>query len=129
MQKANKTKNIAFTDTIGVAKEYTPKPASKFIPQWYKDMEPSFPKEKKPSSLLTIKKCIPVLDAITAGYIIVSPCDVYVSLKNNEPNYDSAIPNMIGFHPRKQGYKHPNAMDFPFPKWMNPWAIKDLIPS
>jgi hypothetical protein len=61
---------------------------------------------------------------MTAGYIIVSPCDVYVSLKNNEPHYESAIPNAIQFHPRKQAHKHPNVMEFQFPKWINPWGIK-----
>jgi hypothetical protein len=87
-------------------------------------MEPSFPKEKKPSSLPSIKKCIPVLDAITAGYILVSPCDVYVTIENGEPVYNSAIPNFIHFHPRKQAYKHPKVNDYQFPKWKNPWAIK-----
>lgn len=118
-----KTKSITFTDTLGVAKEYAPKPASKLIPDWYKQMEPSFPKKKSPDSLPTIKKCIPVLDAITAGYIIVSPCDVYVSIKDGDPIYHSPQQRFIEFHPRKQGYRHPSASDFPFPKWMNPWAI------
>jgi len=120
----NKTKEIVFTDTIGVPKEYAPKPAIHFIPDWYKKMETSFPKERTPESLPTIKKCIPVLDAITAGYIIVSPCDVYISIKDGEPSYNSKIPNLIAGHPRKQGYKHPAANNFNFPKWTNPWAIK-----
>jgi hypothetical protein len=124
MLKANKTKHIFFTDTIGVAQEYTPKSAIHFIPKWYKEMEARFPNEKKPESLSTIKKCIPVLDAITAGYIIVSPCDIYVSLKDGEINYNSAIPNLIAFHPRKQAYLHPLANEYQFPKWNNPWAIK-----
>jgi len=122
--KASKTKGITFTDTIGVAKEYAPKPAIHFIPQWYKEMEAYFPKERTPESLPTIKKCIPVLDAITAGYIIVSSCDVYVSVKDGEPNYNSAVPNLIQFHPRKQAYKHPAVNNFQFPKWINPWSIK-----
>ena len=87
-------------------------------------MEPFFPKKRNPDGISTIKRCIPVLDAITSGYIIVSPCDIYVSLKDGEPSYNSAIPNFIRFHPRKQGYLHPNANDFQFPKWTNPWAIK-----
>ena len=118
------TKLITFTDTIGVANEYAPKSAIYFIPNWYKEIEARFPKEKNPDSQPTIKKCIPVLDAITAGYIIVSPCDVYVSVKDNEPYYNSAIPNLIAFHPRKQAYKHPLANEYQFPKWTNPWAIK-----
>jgi hypothetical protein len=122
--RLSKTKQIVFIDTIGVAKEYIPKPAIHFIPSWYKEMEASFPKERTVDSLATIKKCIPVLDAITAGYIIVSPCDVYVSIKDGEPTYNSAIPNLIAFHPRKQAYKHPTANEFQFPKWINPWSIK-----
>jgi hypothetical protein len=122
--KKTRFKEIEFIDTIGVSKQYEPKPAIKFIPNWYKQMEASFPKEKTPDTLSSIKKCIPVLDSITAGYIIVSPCDVYVSFNDGEPTYRSAIPNLIAFHPRKQGYKHPSAMEFQFPKWSNPWAIK-----
>jgi hypothetical protein len=96
----------------------------RFIPEWYKKMEPSFPKERTPEAVPTVKKCIPVLDAITAGYIIVSPCDVYVSLKDGEPNYNSSLGNMIEFHPRKQAHLHPTVNEFQFPKWINPWAIE-----
>lgn len=124
LQPKQKDKLITFIDTIGVASEYAPKPSIYFIPGWYKEMEASFPKKRTPESLATIKKCIPVLDAITSGYIITSPCDVYVSIKDGEPNYNSSIPNLISFHPRKQAYKHPKVNDFQFPKWTNPWAIK-----
>lgn len=118
------TKLIVFTDELGVAEEYRPRAAIHFIPEWYKKIEPSFPKNKTPESLPSIKKCIPVLDAMTAGYIIVSPCDVYVSMKEGEPTFRSTIPNLISFHPRKQAYTHPQANDFQFPKWKNPWGIK-----
>jgi hypothetical protein len=124
MFRKRQTKPIVFTDVIGVAKEYAPQSAIHFIPEWYKKMESYFPKEKNPDSKPTIKKCIPFLDAMTAGYIIVSPCDVYVSFKDGEPNYNSTIPNLIQFHQRKQGYLHPKANEFQFPKWSNPWAIK-----
>ncbi len=124
LAKKQQTKLITFTDTIGVAKEYAPKPAIHFIPKWYKEIEASFPKKRTPDFLPTIKKCIPVLDAMTAGYIIVAPCDVYISIKDGEPNYNSVYPNLIQFHPRKQAYKHPAVNDYQFPKWMNPWAVK-----
>ena len=117
-------KEIEFANVGEVSKKYEPKPAIHFIPDWYRQMEASFPKEITPDTQPTIKKCIPVLDSITAGYIIVSPCDVYVSFKDGEPRYDSLIPNLIQFHPRKQAYKHPKANDFQIPKWINPWAIK-----
>lgn len=124
LPRKQQTKLITFTDTIGVASEYAPKPAIHFIPEWYKKIEARFPKEQTPDSQPTIKKCIPVLDAMTAGYIIVSPCDVYVSIKEGEPHFNSAISNLIQFHPRKQAYTHPKANEFQFPKWTNPWAIK-----
>jgi hypothetical protein len=124
LQKHQQTQPITFTDTIGVASEYAPKPAIHFIPDWYKKMEAGFPKEQTPDSQPTIKKCIPVLDAMTAGYIIVSPCDVYVSIKDGEPNYNAAMPEFMSAHPRKQAYKHPKSNDFGFPKFQNPWTIK-----
>jgi hypothetical protein len=53
-----------------------PIPAVKEIPQWYKKMPPlrrlfnkNNPEEKKD---FTIKKCIPVLDAFTTGYYLVT---------------------------------------------------------
>jgi hypothetical protein len=119
-----KTQEILFSKTLEqVSDEYAPKPAFKYVPEWYKKIETRFPIEKNPSSLPTIKKCIPVLDAITAGYIIVSPCDVYVSIKDGEVQYTNPL-GIIEFHPRKQAYNHPQANIYQFPKWINPWAIK-----
>ncbi len=120
-----KTKKIVFTNIIeGVSKEYAPKPAIHFIPEWYREMEASFPKKRTPDATATIKKCIPVLDAITAGYIIVSPCDVYVTFIDGEPNYLCSLTGFISGHDRKQAYKHPRVSDFRFPKWVNPWGVK-----
>ena len=126
MGKKNK---IIFTNTMPdlVSDKYSPKPAIKFIPEWYKKMESYIPETVKPDSTPTIKKCIPVLDVMTAGYIIVSPFDIYVSVIDGEIVYKYPGPaqyKMIEGHPRKQGYLHPNAMEHPFPKWINPWGIK-----
>jgi hypothetical protein len=63
------------------------------------------------------------LDSITAGYIIVTPCDIYVSIKDGEIEYENPL-NIIEFHPRKQAYNHPQANIYKFPKFINPWAIK-----
>jgi len=117
-----KTK-ITFTKSLNVSDEYCPKPAANFIPEWYKNLETRIPIEKKPSSLATVKKCIPVFDAMTSGYIIVSPCDVYVSVEDGEIVYKNPL-NIIEFHPMKQAHNHPVANGNPFPKWINPWAIK-----
>ena len=67
------TKKIEFilpnqtTESRSVGLEYSPQPATKFIPEEYKNL-PSYEGDdlRKP----TVKKCIPFLDAMTNGYII-----------------------------------------------------------
>ena len=60
---------ITFTNTSGVDIEQ-PQPASKLIPDWYKNMDAYINKEKIPDvvgeTTATIKRCMPVFDAITA---------------------------------------------------------------
>lgn len=137
-------KNIIFTNSTEYRDLDLPKPASKYIPDWYKQTESYIGGNKKPfddsSSPATVKKCIPVFDAITSGYIIESPADVYVSVKNIEvDNNGSSEENiikkdqhfiwssfsLIDFHPIEQAPGHPYKNDnFSYPKWMNPWGIK-----
>jgi hypothetical protein len=118
---------ITFTNTSNIDIEQ-PQPASKFIPDWYKNMESYIGGEKKPSveigTRATIKRCMPVFDAITAGYIITSPADVYVKIKDEKQFFEWSALNLIGFHPIEQAPTHPNLKPHAYPKWMNPWAIK-----
>jgi hypothetical protein len=104
-----------------------PKPASKYLPTWYKDMESYIGGEKKPDgkglTTATIKKCIPVLDSITAGYIIESPADVYVSRVNGETIFEWASLDLIKFHSIEQAPNHPNRKSNSYPKWTNIWGI------
>jgi hypothetical protein len=126
--------DIIFTNTSGVNALKEPKPASQFIPDWYKNTESYVGGEKKPiggaSSSGTIKRCMPVFDAIVAGYIITSPVDVFVSQKEDEegkkfPYYEWASLNAIQFHPVEQAPIHPNRNGhIMYPKWINPWSIK-----
>jgi len=123
---------IKFTNMLEVSEEYAPKPASSFIPTWYKELESYIDGKKAPDGNAgttgTVKRCMPVFDAITTGYIIVSPADVYVSQKENEegtmsPYYEWANHALIQFHPVAQAPNHPNRNGNPYPKWINPWAI------
>lgn len=117
---------IIFTNTSGADIEQ-PKPASKLVPDWYKNMESYVGKEKKPmgdaSTSATIKRCMPVLDAITAGYIIESPADVWVSKKDERQWFEWSDFGLISFHPIEQAPEHPARKPFPYPKWNNPWSI------
>lgn len=121
--------DIIFTNTGGVPEEFAPKPASKFIPDWYKDLESYISGEKKPDgnggTSATAKRCMPIFDVISAGYIIVSPADVFISQRDGQPYYEWSHFGLIQFHPKAQAPDHPhrNGLEA-FPKWINHWAIK-----
>jgi len=126
--------NIIFTPNNTMPEHETPTPASNFIPDWYKKLESYISGKKKPtgegSSSATVKRCMPVFDAITAGYIITSPADIYVSQKEDEEGnkhayYEWASHSLISFHPVEQAPTHPNRNGhIAYPKWINPWAIR-----
>jgi hypothetical protein len=66
------TKEITFTNVLGWD-FFPPKPAVKEVPDWYKNTPEYTVSEGKKvispdSTTHTIKKCIPVFDAITIGY-------------------------------------------------------------
>ena len=59
-----------------------PTPAKKFLPKWYQKSESTFIDEngvEHPG----LKKCIPFLDAMLSGYMLVTPVDIFVS-KNED---------------------------------------------
>lgn len=65
-----------------------PTPASKNIPQWYK-RQPAYGGNeeefiKRGFSGSTVKRCMPVFDALNSGYIIYFPCDIYVDATDPE---------------------------------------------
>lgn len=126
-------KKIIFTKTMDVADIYSPKPSSTFLPEWYKKTQTYMDNKKaidiSNSNHGTIKKCIPVFDALTSGYIIPTYCDLYITKdENGEIIYMPAVSNpnnpTINFHPVIQAPYHPKMNQHPYPKWTNPWAIK-----
>jgi hypothetical protein len=138
-------KKIIFTNTSHFKDLELPKPASKYVADWYKNTNSYINNEKKPdfdgTSPATIKKCMPIFDAMTSGYIIESPADIYVHagkieyqngdessseriLKKTQEFTWSAF-NLVNFHPLDQAPNHPyKKEDFRYPKWNNPWSIK-----
>jgi len=106
MVNTKKIKFIAIAEIFHFMKT-NPIPAVKAIPQWYRDMsskiDSSF-KEHRISNQganLTIKKCVPFLDAFTTGYMVVTPADIVVSLDERqfkfmwETTYDQVEPHSI----------------------------------
>lgn len=117
---------IIFTNTTNAELDL-PKPASRLIPNWYKEIESYMSGERKPTengdTSATVKRCMPVFDAITAGYIIESPADVYVSIKDGQQWFQWSDFGLISFHPIEQAPNHPLRKPFAYPKWTNPWSI------
>ena len=138
-----KNNKIVFTNMLDVNLKYCPKPASSFIPDWYKKTDSYIEKIKKPNgsgtTSATIKRCMPVFDSINAGYIITTYVDVYVSSAeatyvdpedNKEknikfPKYEWPSLEPVKFHDFIQAPLYPRAeKNISYPKWSNPWGIK-----
>jgi hypothetical protein len=121
---------ITFTNTMGVPEEYSPKPATDSVPEWYKELASYTGGEKKPTgdgnTTATIKRCMPVFDAITGGYVLYTYADVWISQKDGQPWYEWPSFGPISFHPVEQAPSHPNrnGHQASYPKWINPWAIQ-----
>jgi hypothetical protein len=123
---------VTFTDHTGeVPKEYYPVPAKKVIPDWYKDMN-SYVRGKKEvvtdpadgDTSSTIKKCMPVFDALTAGYIIPTACDIYVYQQDGVPTFKWPSQGYVGSHSVEQIGTHPAATGFRPAKFVNTWIVK-----
>lgn len=118
---------IKFTNMTEDVSLTPPKPASNYTPDWYKKTESYMGGAKVPSpngTLATVKRCMPVFDAITSGYIITSPSDVYVSFVDGAPKFQWSNHGAIDFHPIEQAPLHPVQNGFAYPKWINPWSIQ-----
>lgn len=67
-----------------------PQPASQFLPKWYRDMPLHLDGEKETglapdgvsSSNLTLRGCMPFLDAISSGYMFTLPFDIEIRQDN-----------------------------------------------
>lgn len=119
---------ITFTNTSGFQDLIAPKPASSLVPEWYKNTESYISGEKRPDGnggvTATVKRCMPVFDAITSGYIIESPADIWVSIREGQQYFEWSSMGLISFHPIDQAPLHPNKKPYAYPKWNNPWAVK-----
>lgn len=79
---------------VGFETQMRPYPASSSVPQWWKDEPPYSPSEKNPEGKFMIedgatnasfKKCTPMLDALTSGYIIPLWTDIFISQDQGFP--------------------------------------------
>ncbi len=121
---------IIFTKVADVPELYFPKPSSQYLPEWYKKTNGYIGGKKditiNGESNGTIKKCIPVFDALTAGYILVTSYDIIVKKGDNGvQRYTTSNGEFsLQFHSTMQAPYHPKMNNFDYPKIINPWAIR-----
>jgi hypothetical protein len=109
-----------------------PYPALNKLPNWIHEMDSYVNGEKDindegdPTS--TIKKCVPVLDSITAGYHIPLHSDVWVENDGEDINIKWSLDDIkvVSVHDQVQYHSYPvpegyEAVGF---KWINPWIVK-----
>ena len=123
---------IIFTDVEneeGVLEK--PKPATEYIPKWYKDAKAYLdPSGKKAPTLDnspygTIKRCMPLWDLMTAGYIITTPYDIYVRQINGAPYFQWGSKEAVAFQSMEQFQNHPYSRDINYAvRIVHPWSIK-----
>ena len=97
-----------------------PRPASTFIPDWYKKTPPVAEK------ILTAKRCVPIIDALSAGYIIPLAADVHWDSSKENPYWSDAKTDLVSSHYQVQteNFDIDDAYDTrPF-KWVNQFHIK-----
>ena len=100
------------------------------VDNWWKKMEPYVDGKVKISGNVTSatgKKCMPMLDAMTAGYIVPLWTDIMVTKNANghSVSWKTKEP-VFGVHDPRQsdGVAHPLGYSSSAFKYHNPWVIK-----
>ena len=105
-----------------------PIPSAKLMPGWMKNM----PTHADPE-MQTVKRCIPFLDAMTAGYTILNHIDLYIFQKTDGDvrfkYLDSEHKAALEMHPPIETHSNAQVPGTPFEhmtilKYLNPWRIQ-----
>lgn len=122
---------ITFTDVTSIIpSQYYPTPAKNNIPDWYKKLD-SYIDGKKEAyvddrgfSSATAKKCMPLYDAITSGYLLYLNTDVQVTNTPEGKFYKWPDMDTVSFHDPYQVKTHFKVGETPIPKFHSNWSIK-----
>ena len=114
-----------------------PIPASQAIPQWWKDASPYIKSSENPdgkkiivqnlSSNASFKKCTPMLDMLSSGYIIPLWSDVQVKNIDNSPSISWRVQRPVFEQHFGQEVEVPDGYELSQFKYLNPWVPK--LPS
>lgn len=108
-----------------------PMPASSMLPQWWKDM-PIYANGKAsididPCPSVTAKRCFPLLDGLTAGYIMPLWADIMVKQTESGPciHWLTSDPVVEAWHPDQSStYEIPEGFSNTVFKYFHGWVIK-----
>lgn len=109
-----------------------PIPASMLIPDWWRDLPVYSNQSKKfdldPAATVTAKKCFPLLDGITAGYIVTLWSDLLVSKDENGftiAKWSVDQPVLTAWPPEQSAsYEIPKGFCKTVFKYMHGWVIE-----
>jgi hypothetical protein len=131
--------NIEFIAIDKYAFEVCPRPfpASQAIPQWWKDASPYIKSEDNPDgkkiivnnyeSNASFKKCTPMLDMLSSGYIIPLWADVQVTAKKDGPRLSWRVHRQVFDVHDGQDVEIPEGYQKTQFKFLNQWIPK--LPS
>jgi len=96
-----------------------PQPASKFMPDWIKHLPHDVPNDDRQFPTGTIRRCMPVHDMVTAGYIIPLPVALYAFANEEGESFNwRGDWKLIEQHGDQQAPPYATAF-----KLLNPWQI------
>lgn len=127
-KRKSKNNEIVFINTSGFMDLEQPISATTLLPEWYKEHPSYLDNNKKyvysdKTTSSTIKKCLPIFDAMTSGYLIPLPADVWVSIKDDKQFFTSNM-DVIEKHTKEQIVNYPISSNYDYPKIKNYWGIK-----
>lgn len=109
-----------------------PKPAKGFIPDWYKKSETTYTDDQG-NIYNGLKTCVPYLDGMIAGYMLVTPVNIYVNENNDDLSklnirWDGpdSLRNFVNERSSKSGAAMPRPAGH-YPNhliWQGYWTIK-----
>lgn len=125
-------KNIEFISYDKSAElHYPPVPLSKIIPKWYKDIPLSFHHDDgkiNQEEVPTIKRCVPVLDYLTSGYVILNSYETEIRYSPDDKGILRAsnicpADDYVSGHPHEQAPVLMNGVKNHYFKVSNSWKV------
>lgn len=126
------SRNIFFVPGSEEVEKFVPppSPAKLSVPDWYKREQTDYlksPEFNETGELIntSMKQCVPFLDAMTAGYVQKTWCDIYVDFNSEETKISFAS------SPEPMGYRDKAHLKFKYDEyypiefyWQIPWSAR-----